>query len=61
MDAVLPEELREEVGVAGLSVLDLLPIEGPAAQVREFAEAWADPVLREAILEAVRIVEREPA
>ena len=55
-----PEELRAEVAEAGLSVLDLLPIEGPGARVLGFAEAWADPALREGILEAVRLVEREP-
>jgi len=55
-----PEELREEATEAGLSVLDLLPVEGPGAQVRGFAEAWAQPALREGILEAVRLVEREP-
>jgi SAM-dependent methyltransferase len=55
-----PEELREEVAGAGFAVEDVFAVEGPAAQVRGFAEAWACPDLREAMLEAVRIVEREP-
>jgi len=55
-----PEELREEVKEAGLSVLDLVGIEGPAWQVRGFADAWRDPAHREAILEAVRLLEQEP-
>lgn len=55
-----PEELREEAAEAGLSVLELLPIEGPGGQVRGFAEAWAQPGLRQAILDGVRLVEREP-
>lgn len=55
-----PEELREEVAAAELSVLALVGIEGPGWHVSGFAEAWGDPALRGAILEAVRLVEREP-
>jgi SAM-dependent methyltransferase len=55
-----PEELRQEASEAGLSVLDLAAVEGPGAYLRDFPAAWADPSLREALLEAVRIVEREP-
>lgn len=54
-----PEELRHELVEAELGFLDLLAIEGPGAYVPAFASAWEDPDLREGILEAVRLVERE--
>lgn len=55
-----PEEVGEELIEAGLELLELVAIEGPGAFVPEFAAAWQDADLREGILEALRLVEREP-
>ena len=57
----LPDELREEVGAAGLEVVDLVGIEGPGALVPDLAERWRDAAWREALLFAARAVESEPA
>lgn len=56
-----PDELREEVAVAGFQIDGVLAIEGPASFLRD--EAWwlDDPERRERLLEAVRRVEREPS
>lgn len=56
-----PEDLRGELSECALADVELFPIEGPGAYVHDFADAWADPGLRESILNAVRLVEREPA
>lgn len=57
-----PDELRQEVVEAGLTVVDLLGIEGPGWWMsREFADWWDDPVRRERLLAAARAVEREPS
>jgi len=56
-----PDELWEEVAVAGFAVDGVLAVEGPASFLRD--EGWwlDDPQRREALLEAVRRVEREPS
>lgn len=57
-----PDELRAEVVEAGLSVVDLLGIEGPSWWMpRDFAGWWDDPARRERLLAAVRAIEREPS
>lgn len=56
-----PEELKEEVGEAGFSVIELAGIEGPAWLARDFEARWSDPVRRDHLLALCRAVEREPA
>lgn len=56
-----PEEVAPEMADGGLEFRELLAIEGPGAFVPGFAAAWSNPDLREGILEALRLVEREPA
>lgn len=56
-----PDELWEEVAVAGFQVDGVLAIEGPASFLRD--EGWwlDDPERRERLLAAIRRVEREPS
>lgn len=56
-----PAELAEEVAAAGFALVDLLAIEGPAAQMPDFARRWADPESRERLLSLLRGVENEPS
>jgi SAM-dependent methyltransferase len=56
-----PEELRSEVRDSGLGLEDLVGVEGPAWLVRDVDALWTDPQRRERLLEAARVVEREPA
>jgi len=56
-----PEELREEVLAAGLTLLELTAIEGPGWLAKDFAQRWADESRRGQLLEWVRTVEHEPA
>lgn len=57
-----PDELQAEVAKAGLSVVELVGIEGPGWWLpREFADWWDDAARRERLLAAVRAVEREPS
>jgi len=55
-----PEELTNEVLLAGLYVVDLLGVEGPAWLLPNLEQRWADPEERERLLQAARAVEREP-
>jgi hypothetical protein len=55
-----PKELREEVASAGFEVLELVGLEGIGFAFDDFAERWADPSGRAALLEAARRVERVP-
>lgn len=56
-----PDELWEEVAVAGFAVEGVLAVEGPASFLSD--EAWwlADEQRREALLAAIRGVEQEPS
>jgi len=56
-----PDELWDEVAVAGFDVDGVVAVEGPASFLRD--EGWwlDDPERRERLLEAVRRVEREPS
>ena len=56
-----PDDLKAEVGAAGLRVEELVGLEGPAWLVRDVEARWADPQGRERLLGAARAVEREPA
>lgn len=55
-----PEELRDEVAAAGFGILDLVGLEGIGYAFPDFAERWADPAGREALLWAARRVEAVP-
>ncbi|HZU71853.1 MAG TPA: hypothetical protein VE990_03690 [Acidimicrobiales bacterium] len=57
----LPADLMAEVSGAGFEAVEVYNIEGPGFLVTDFAERWADPPRREALLDAARLVEREPA
>ena len=56
----LPEELSEELSTAGFVDPEVLAIEGPGAFVPNFAERWADEARRQALLDAARLVEKDP-
>ena len=56
----LPREIEEEVREAGLDLVDLLGVEGPAWLLPDLERRWADRQERERLLQAARAVEREP-
>ena len=57
-----PDELRDEVREAGLTVVETVNIEGPGRWVPgDFDAWWDDPARRERLLAAVRAVEHEPS
>jgi SAM-dependent methyltransferase len=56
-----PEELREEVLEADFELDAVLNVEGPGFLVHDFETRWRDPVRREAMLGAARLVESEAA
>jgi SAM-dependent methyltransferase len=55
-----PQQLRSELRDAGLAVVDLVSVEGPASLLGDLVERWDDPVAREVILDTARAVERVP-
>ncbi len=55
-----PEELREEVSSAGFGVLDLVGLEGVGFAFGDFAQRWADPAKRAALIEAACLIEGVP-
>ena len=55
-----PAQLRAEVREAGLTVVDLANVEGPAFLLGDLGERLQDPVAREVVLETARAVERVP-
>jgi SAM-dependent methyltransferase len=55
-----PDQLREEVADAGLTVSKLVGVEGLAVWLGHLAERWDDQADRERILWAARMVEKEP-
>jgi ubiquinone/menaquinone biosynthesis C-methylase UbiE len=54
-----PDELRDEVGDAGLELVELVAVESVGWLAGR--ERWEDPGWRELVLEACRLVEAEPA
>jgi ubiquinone/menaquinone biosynthesis C-methylase UbiE len=54
-----PEELASEMTEAGFGQTSVVAIEGPAWLLQDFETQWADPMLREALLEVVRRTESE--
>ena len=55
-----PDELRSEIVAAGFAVDEVVGVEGLAPWIPALAERWVDPVEREVIVEAARLVEHEP-
>ncbi len=55
-----PEELREEVSSTGFEVLDLVGLEGVGFAFEDFAQRWAEPAKRAALMEAARLIEGVP-
>ena len=55
-----PAQLRAEVRDAGLAVVDLVSVEGPASLLGDLAERMDDPAARAVVLDAARAVERVP-
>jgi SAM-dependent methyltransferase len=56
-----PDELAAEVREAGFALVDLVGIEGPGWPLPDVEKRWADPVQRDQLLWAARVVEREPS
>jgi ubiquinone/menaquinone biosynthesis C-methylase UbiE len=54
-----PQELRNEMEESGLSVIDLVGVEGLAGWLQNLADSWDTDTGREAILYAARAVESE--
>jgi len=54
-----PDELSNEITEAGLTIREVLPIEGPAMLAADFDNRWMDPQRRTQLLDLVRKVERE--
>jgi hypothetical protein len=55
-----PTELRAEMGEAGLAVMDLVSVEGPAFILGDLDARMADPIDRSVTLEVSRAIERVP-
>ncbi len=55
-----PDALRRELEAVGLSVVDLVGVEGLAGWLGHLSDAWDSARGREAILHAARAVESEP-
>jgi hypothetical protein len=56
-----PEEIASEVAAAGLTLVDLLPIEGMANWIPDLADRLSDPDKRALLLELLARTEREPS
>ncbi len=54
-------ELASEMSEAGFGQTSVLAIEGPGWLLQDFDAQWADPMLREALLEVIRRTESEPS
>ena len=54
-----PDEARAEPSDAGLTVEELLGVEGIAAWIPRLQRSWDDPDRREIIVEAARLIESE--
>jgi len=55
-----PPELASEVARAGLTVLELLGVEGPGWLMPDLKSRWSEGRERELLLWAARVVEHEP-
>jgi len=54
-------ELTDELGAAGLTDVQVLPVEGPLMWAASLAERLADPVQRRLVLEVLSAMESDPA
>jgi SAM-dependent methyltransferase len=55
-----PQQLRGELRAAGLTVADLVSVQGPAFLLGDLGERLDDPEAREVVLDTARAVERVP-
>ncbi|MBV8463059.1 MAG: methyltransferase domain-containing protein [Acidimicrobiales bacterium] len=55
-----PDQLREELADGGLSLRELVGLEGLGSWLPQLAERWEDPDDRDQILWAARMIESEP-
>jgi hypothetical protein len=55
-----PQQLRGELRGAGLTVAELVSVEGPAFLLDDLAERLDDPVARAVVLETARALETVP-
>ena len=55
-----PRQLASEVRAAGLDVIDLVCVEGPAALLSDLTERLHDPIHAEIVFETARALERVP-
>jgi hypothetical protein len=56
-----PDELRDEIADAGLSLVELVGVEGLAAWLPHLERRWSEPADQAVIAEAARRVESEPS
>jgi len=56
-----PEELRAELTDAGLTIREIVGLEGLAIFLNHLEERWKDPATRGAILKPARVIETEPS
>jgi GrpB-like predicted nucleotidyltransferase (UPF0157 family)/ubiquinone/menaquinone biosynthesis C-methylase UbiE len=56
-----PEDLRHELIEARFDDPEVLGVEGPGWLLSDFEARWADPVRRNEIFRAARVLEREPS
>ena len=56
-----PDELSDEIAESGLSIVELVGLEGLAGWMPHLATRWANPTDREVILDGLRRVESEPS
>ena len=54
-----PEELEAEIGEAGLTLKELVAVQGPGWLAEDFPSRWSDPRRRAQLLGLVRAVEHE--
>lgn len=55
-----PEQLRQEITDAGLEVLDLVSVEGPAFLLDDLGDRLSDEESRRVLMETARALERVP-
>jgi hypothetical protein len=55
-----PDELPAEAEEAGAAVVEVVGVEGLASWLPDLEAKWDDPAVREALLDAARLVEKEP-
>ncbi len=55
-----PRQLASEVRAAGLDIVDLVSVEGPAALLADLPERLHDPLHAEVVFETARALERVP-